>query len=145
MSREVTIFYWRKELGQADLPDTLNMFVKPIENFLEAFEKSFSPKIGALSEYSNPILSFIFSKSQLFSLFLTYNPIDVSCGHDFLLTKISKLSGLFKYVAYVHQVHRKFSRGLWKKVSAQKRWKIEILKNSSKTFFFGLKLFFKGL
>eukprot|EP00493_Phyllostaurus_siculus_P024700 UN25041 len=47
------------------------MFVKPIKNFLEAFEKSFSPKNGGLSEYSNSILSFIFSKSQLFSLFLT--------------------------------------------------------------------------
>ena len=43
----VTIFYWRKELGQADLSDTLNMFVNPIENFLEAFEKKVSaPKMG---------------------------------------------------------------------------------------------------
>ena len=37
----------------------------------DLWKKSFSPKNGVLSEYSNPILSFIFSKSQLFSLFLT--------------------------------------------------------------------------
>ena len=53
-------FYWRKELGQADLPDTLNMFVQSTENFLEAFEKKFQLKHEVLSEYSNLILSFIF-------------------------------------------------------------------------------------
>ena len=30
------------------------------------------------------------------------------------------LGGPFKYLKHVRQVHRKFSRGLWKKVSAQK-------------------------
>ena len=40
-------FYWRKQLGWADLSDTLNMFVKSIENFLETFEKKVSaPKMG---------------------------------------------------------------------------------------------------
>ena len=38
------------------------MFVKPIENSLE-LKKGFSPKNGGLSEYSNLIFSFIFSKS----------------------------------------------------------------------------------
>ena len=37
-------FYWRKELGQADLSDTLNMFVKSTENVLEAFETKLQPK-----------------------------------------------------------------------------------------------------
>ena len=45
MCRMVTIFYWRNKLGQADLPDTLNVFVKLTENFLEAFEKKFQLKI----------------------------------------------------------------------------------------------------
>ena len=40
-------------------------------------------KYEVLSEYSIPILSFIFQKSQLFSLFPTYNLIGVSYGHDF--------------------------------------------------------------
>eukprot|EP00493_Phyllostaurus_siculus_P026851 UN27197 len=51
-------------------------------------KKSFSSKRDVLSEYSNSILGFIFSKSQLFSLFLAYNLIGVSslsCIHDFLL------------------------------------------------------------
>ena len=46
-------------------------------------KKRFSSKRDVLSEYSNSILGFIFSKSQLFSLFLAYNLIGVSCGHDF--------------------------------------------------------------
>ena len=46
-------------------------------------KKSFSSKHEVLSEYSNSILGVIFSRSQLFSLFLAYNLIGVSCGHDF--------------------------------------------------------------
>ena len=60
------------------------MFVKSTEKFLEAFEKKYLLKNEVLSEYSNHILSFIFSKSKLFSLFLTYNLIGVWCGHAFL-------------------------------------------------------------
>ena len=63
------------------------MFVKSTETFLrtflEAFEKFFISKHEDLSEYSNSILSFISSKSQLFLFFLTYDPIGVLCGHDF--------------------------------------------------------------
>ena len=44
-------FYWSKELGWADLPDTLNMSVKFVENFTSEYE--------VLSEYSNTILSFV--------------------------------------------------------------------------------------
>ena len=62
---------------------TVSMQVRSTEKFLEAFEKSFSSKHEALSEYSNLILRFIFSKPQLFSLFLTYNLISVSCSRDF--------------------------------------------------------------
>ena len=61
----------------------LTMFLKSIENFLEALEISFSPTNGGLSKYSNMILSFIFSESQLFSLFLTCNLIGASCGDEF--------------------------------------------------------------
>ena len=85
----------------------LNVFVKSTENFLEDFEKSFNPKNGVLSEYSNLILSFIFSKSQLFSLFLTYNPIGVSCGHDFLLTQRTRLGGPLRCLEHVRKVHKK--------------------------------------
>ena len=49
----------------------------------DLWRKVSAQKTKVLSEYSNLILSFIFSKSQLFSLFLPYNPIGVSCGHDF--------------------------------------------------------------
>ena len=76
-------FCQRKALGQAHLLDTLNMFVKFTEIFVEASKKSFGSNHEILSEYSNSILSFIFSKSQLFSLFLSYNLIGVLCGYDF--------------------------------------------------------------
>ena len=79
------------------------MFVKSTENFLEAFEKRFSSKHEVLSEYSNLILSFTFSKSQLFSLFLTYILIGVSCCHDFLLMQRSRLGGSFKYLYHVRK------------------------------------------
>ena len=38
----------------------------------------------------------------------------------FLLTQTARLSGPFRYLEHVRKVNRKFSRGLWKKVSAQK-------------------------
>ena len=68
-----------------------------------------SSKHEDLSEYSNLILSFIFSKSQLFSFFLTCNLIGVSCGHDFfLLMQNTTLGEPFRYLEYVHKVNRKF-------------------------------------
>ena len=38
----------------------------------------------------------------------------------FLLTQRTRLGGPFRYLEHVRQANRKFSRGLWKKVSAQK-------------------------
>ena len=38
----------------------------------------------------------------------------------FLLTQRARLSGPFRYLEHVRKVNKKFSRGLWKKVSAQK-------------------------
>ena len=37
-------FYWRTDVGQVDLADILNTFVKNSENFLETFEKKVSTK-----------------------------------------------------------------------------------------------------
>ena len=38
----------------------------------------------------------------------------------FLLTRRTRSGGPFRYLEHVRQANRKFSRGLWKKVSAQK-------------------------
>ena len=38
----------------------------------------------------------------------------------FLLTQRTRLGGPFRYLEHVRRANRKFSRGLWKKVSAQK-------------------------
>ena len=56
-----------------------------------------------------------FSKSQLFSFFLPYNPFGVSCGLEFFLTQLTRLEEPFKYLEHTRKVHRKFSREFWKK------------------------------
>ena len=43
------------QLSLGDLVDTLNMFVKSTEIFIEAFENIFSSKHEVLSEYSNTL------------------------------------------------------------------------------------------
>ena len=74
----------------------LTMFVMSTEKFLEAFEKKVSSKHEVLSEYFNPILSFILSKFQLFSIFLTYNLIDVSYDYDFFTEAKNQVSRTFQ-------------------------------------------------
>ena len=63
------LFHWRKNLGYTDLSDTLNMFVKHTEIFPEAFKKNLCSKHKVLSEYSNPILSFIFQNINFFHFY----------------------------------------------------------------------------
>ena len=63
-------FYWRKEPGQADLSDTLNMFVKPIENFLDAFEKKVSAQqMGFCPRIFQPDFELHFFKISTFFTF----------------------------------------------------------------------------
>ena len=62
-----------------------------------------------------------------------------------LLTQRSRLSGPSKYLARFHKVYRKFSRSIWKKVSAQNRrfsqnipswlWAPFLAHNWAETFF----------
>ena len=59
-------FYWRKDLDLGVVFRYLEHSRKDTKTFLEIFEKSFSSKHEALSEYSNPILSFIFRNLNYF-------------------------------------------------------------------------------
>ena len=64
----------------------------------------------------------------------------------FFLTQRARLSGPFRYLEHVRKVNKKFSRGLWKKLRFWKKWSSKSSWNIlTKTNFFGLKLFFKGL
>eukprot|EP00493_Phyllostaurus_siculus_P024141 UN24478 len=74
----VTILLLTPTCSSSETSKHLGHFVTPPKTFPEAFEKSSSIKLELLSKYSNPILSFIFSIFQLFSLFLTYNLVGVS-------------------------------------------------------------------
>ena len=127
--------------------DTLNMFVKSTENFLDALEKNFSPKNGGLSEYSNPTWASFFSKSQLFSLFLTYNLISVSCGLNFLLTQRASLGGPLRYLEHIRKLYGNFLQTLEKKFQT-KKWVRNEVQNRIGIFWqtpiFGLNSFFQG-
>ena len=72
-----------------------------------------------------------------------------------LLTQRSRLSGPFKYLARFHKGYRKFSRSIWKKVSAQNRrfsqnipswlWAPFLAHNWAETFFSNIpRNFFVG-
>ena len=79
----------------------------------------------------------------------------------FWLTQRTRLRGPFRYLEHVRQANRKFSRGLWKKVSAQKMgfcqniptrfwassllifWVETFFSDASRQFFIGLTNMFK--
>ena len=75
-------FFQRKEQRWRYLLHTLNTIIRPIEKFLEHFEKNFLLKMRDSSEYSSLIFASILT-SQYTSLFLPYNPICVPYGYDF--------------------------------------------------------------
>ena len=65
----------------------------------------------------------------------------------FLLTQTARLSGPFRYLEHVRKVNRKFSRGLWKKVSAPKMGFCQNLKscwNILTNPIFGAETFFQS-
>ena len=66
-----------------DLPDTFNVVVEVTENFLEPLEKKVAAQNMWFCQNILHDFELHFSKSQLFSLFLTYNQIGASYGHDF--------------------------------------------------------------
>ena len=98
---------------------------------------SFRPNNQVLPEYSNPILSFIFQNLTFFRF--SYHIIRLVCRvvTIFLLTQSIRLEEPFEYLEHGRRVHRKFSRGLWKKSSAKKmrkkwnsKWGWNILRKS---------------
>ena len=67
-----------------NLLNILNMVIRRVENFLSAFEKKITSKIGIFEAYTNPIMRVDSSKIQTFLLFLPYNLFDVSYDSDLL-------------------------------------------------------------
>ena len=65
-----------------DLSDTLHDFIKFTGNFLEAFEKNFQLKTGRFVRIFQADFALHFFKTSIFPLFLTYNLLGVSYGHD---------------------------------------------------------------
>ena len=73
---------WKYLLIKADISLVSDFWFEPPQNFLQHKLEGYW-KYEILLEYSISVLSFIFKKSQLFSLFPTYNLIGVSYGHAF--------------------------------------------------------------
>ena len=86
--------YWREELVWADLPNTLNMVVKCVENFLQPFEKKFYPKKQGLVRRSQPVLRPDFRQKSRYFHF-SWHIIRLVCRMTliFLLTWRTSLSG----------------------------------------------------
>ena len=130
-------FYWRKELGWADLSDTLNMFVKSIKKFLEAFEKKFQPKKWGFVRIFQPDFELHFFKISTFfhfswhKIWLVRRAVTI-----FLLTQKARLGGPFRYLEHVRQANGKFSRGLWKKSFSPKNSVLSEYSNPVLSFIF---------
>ena len=144
-------FYWRKELGSVDLWSTLNIFVKSTQNFLETFEKKVSPqKNGVLSEYSNPILSFVstsFSEVKLFFRRSLENFVwtlrtrsRYFKGPPNLVLYVSKKIVAARHTNQIICQEKWKKLGFWKKWSSKWGWNI-----LSKPHFLSWNFFFKGL
>ena len=91
MCRVVTIFLPTQRTRLADLPDTFNVVVKLTENFLESLEKKVAVQNMRFCQNILHDFDLHFSKSQLFSFFLTYNQIGASYGLDFFADAKNKV------------------------------------------------------
>ena len=103
------------------------MFVKSTEKFLEAFEKSFSSKYEVLSEYSNPILSFILSTFFELKLFFFHNLLETFLWTLRICWRYLKKSAwpsslCQKKIATTRQTNQIICKETWKKMRV---WKSE--------------------
>ena len=99
----------------------MNIFEKSTEKFVKAFEESFTWKNWIFSEYSIPILSFIFFTSPFFFLLLlTNNLTGVSYGHSFLATQRARLGKSFKYFPKSMRSRENFLETFGNEVAIQK-------------------------
>ena len=82
--RMVTIFLLTQSARLSGPSRYLERFHKVYRKFSRGIWKKFQLKIWGFIRIFQPDFELHFSKSQLFSLFLTYNLIGVSYGHDFM-------------------------------------------------------------
>ena len=75
--------------------------------------RNFLPNLQSCQGKSYKIVFFLRFFANIFLLMCRMITI-------FLLTQRARLSGPFRYLEHVRKANKKFSRGLWKKVSAQK-------------------------
>ena len=100
--------------------------------------KKFHLKNEIFSEYSNPIVSFIFSKSYVFHF--CWHLIWLVCRAITIFYWLKKLSKLicFRDIENVREVNSKFSRSLGKRIFTLKKWDFlrifKFLKDSSDYF-----------
>ena len=120
---------------------------KPIENFLEALKKIFSPPKRFCQNIPTWFWASFFQNLNFFhfswhKIWLVRRVVTI-----FLLTQRTRLGGPFRYLEHVPQTNIKFFRGLWKKVSAQKMGFCQNIPTrfwASFLLIFWIETFFKG-
>ena len=100
-----------------------------------------------MSEYSNPILSFIFQNLNFFRFSCHIIRLVCRVVMIFLLTQSARLEEPFKYFENGRKVHRKVFKGIWKTSFSSKpelKMKLKmVLEYSDKSSGFKLKLVFQ--
>ena len=100
-----------------------------------------------MSEYSNPILSFIFQNLNFFRFSCHIIRLVCRVVMIFLLTQSARLEEPFKYLENGRKVHIKFCRGLWKTKFSSKPEFLSEYSNTILSFIFSsgfeLKLVFQ--
>ena len=136
-----------------NLLDSLNVLVKPTENFIKTFEKKFQLKTLGFVRIFQPDFGIHFQKISIFSIFLTYNPMDASCNYAFFTEAKIQIRRAYHILwTYSQSSQKSFWRLSNKRTnkkftSAQKMRAIEMsfkmrLECSDKTLYSELKHFF---
>ena len=94
--RMITIFLLTQRARLSGPSRYLERFHKVYRKFSRGIWKKFQLKIWGFIRIFQPDFELHFSKSQLFSLFLTYNLIGVSYGHDFFTDAKRKAKRTFR-------------------------------------------------
>ena len=122
--RMTLIFFERKDMIINNLSNIFSVVTRRVENFLRAFEKTFSQKPSFLQHMSNRFEEWIFQKSKL--LYVSFDIICLTCRMTLILfferkdMIINNLSNILNItIRYVENFLRTFEKTFWAKKSEE--------------------------
>ena len=110
MCRMTLIFFERKDMMLDNLLNMLNMVMRRVENFLGAFEKTFTRKTCIFEAYVNPYLRvWISQKSKVF--YVSCHIIRMTCRMTLILFRAYRydVGECFRYPEHGRRTSGKFS------------------------------------